>query len=51
MMQGGFLLQINETQISSILHHLVDDEDVPLPDGSQKQRLLFHWIQHRTKRL
>ncbi len=39
MMKWCFSLQVNEAQISSILHHLVNDIDVPLPYGRQKYKL------------
>lgn len=36
MMHRCFSLQVYEPQISSILHHLMYDVDVPMPDMSQK---------------
>lgn len=44
MMKWCFSLQVYEAQISSILHHLVNDIDVPLPYGRQKYKLLLHKI-------
>ena len=36
MMQGCFSLQVYEAQICSVLHHLVHDVDVPLPERRTK---------------
>lgn len=45
MMHCIFSLQIYEAQISSMLHHLMHDVDVSLPDMNQKYNLLVR----RTK--